>query len=472
MSPLYGVTKYGTPRKWGYGGMPAAVNGQRAIIGGQAPWMGDFAIPWRNACVTVSTVDPVTWEDDTELPALGIGGQRAATLDNWRYQRETLTLVLNDPAAYLPGGAYASLIARHTLLRPTWTVSSPGGTLTFPGCVYNVQSAPPRTDDVLGGQPLTLTAADWLSYKLDLIYSATGYITLPPLAEGAAVAITEQGMTPVGSGNIVDDPEYYTLTIATILASRLWYAGLQGTTFTVDPAWADMTLTTLRIPTAATLASLPGSAVPVAVQQPGQPATLRDVFDFLWLYEPFMLTYQANGVVGLHPGTRRRDSGFVVSRDAAVGGVLALPWETLDRSPRQAAFTGITYSTITNDPTDPEDGSGFAISLDVSPTGEARSTAPNNPYQPPRVKTVTDRSPGLWPATHLNEYARWLLDRELGQADPVSIALESAFPVTELGGEVRIEVPPRASGWWQLVSVNQPFSEAPQSITGEWRADA
>jgi hypothetical protein len=95
-----------------------------------------------------------------------------------------------------------------------------------------------------------------------------------------------------------------------------------------------------------------------------------------------------------------------------------------------------------------------------------------NPYQTTRQEIVTDREPGTWPINHGMAYAGWLLSRELGQADPLSVTVDSAFPVVELGGEVHIYDPPRAAGYWQVVGVQQPFGPEPATWALEWRQDA
>jgi hypothetical protein len=455
MMATYGITKYGFPRKYGPSGMSAAVDAQRAIVGGQAPWMGAFTIPWRNACADVWTVNPATWANVSLLPLVGVGSRRDATLANGRYQQETLTLVLNDPTAYLPGGAYASLVALSALLRVVWTVESPGGTLTVQSGVYSVQSSPSSDDDVLGGSPLTLTAVDWLSVFLRTEAFASGY-GLGQTLQAIVDAALADGCPSIGA----DD------TFATLIAALIFGQGSQG--LNIDPSWT---------PTRTTWFSgadpLSLSLVPFLLTQPGTPATWGDVLDYFWNYEPFRLTYDAAGIPTLRPGLVRRDSGLVLSRDPAVGGVLAVPWETLQRTVRDPSFTAVDYQVVPNTPP-AEGGSGESTSLVWG--GLAYSQSSVNPHREgiTRTQKIRDRTPGASTGafTDLNAYARYLLDVELGQSDVLAISLDSAFPIAELGDELRVCDPEKAiNDWRQMVQLSQPLDVGPSTLTCHWRED-
>jgi len=452
----YGVTQYGWPRHYGYDAMPAAVEDQRAIVGGPAPWMGSVTIPWRTACAAVWTVDPVTWANDTLLPLVGVGGQRAATLEQGRYQRETLTLTLNDPAAYLPGGAYASLIALGALLRVVWTVASPGGSLTVPSAVYSVQSCPSSDDDVRGGGPLTLTAVDHLQAFLRTEAFASGYATYGELSQNVEVALGT-GMPAIGAAN----------TYATLIAGQLWAASPPG--LGIDPSWTPTREAPIGFDDPLFL-----QGIPFLVTQPGTPALWSDVLEYFWPYEPFRLTYDAAGLPMLRPGLARRDSGLVISRDATVGGVLAVPWERLTRTLRDASFTALTYNVIPQTP--PAEG-GTSIGGTFAQGGVAVSTSSVNPHRPGVTKheIINDATPGASTAayTDLNAYARHLLGIELGQSDQIVCEFDSAFPIAELGDEVRVSDEVKGiNAWYQVTAVSQPHSEGPSSLTMVWVQDA
>lgn len=415
--PLYGVTKYGSPRRWGYGGMPAAVNAQRAIIGGQAPWMGaDWTIPWRNACAEVWSVDPETAALTTVLPALGVGSGRAATLVNDRYQEETLTVVLNDPTGYLPGGAYASRVALDAQLRVVWTVESPGGTFTYQSPIYSVQSTPSRDDDVLGGSPLTVTAIDLATRFRRQPASDSGYLAFLP------------GGTPPG-----------------------FPVGWQGT-FLADVMFN-------------------AGAIPLT---PGGTASWQSVLDELWYWAPFRVLFAADGEPYQADGLARLDSGLVLSRDATVGGALAVPWERLTRTVRPAAFTRVEY-TVVSDGVSTEGGGGDPDTVGTLQNRFiVQSTSSVNPHQSPptpHTNRIFDSSRTTMVSGSAGANAIHLLRQELGQADTVQVDVDSAFPCPTLGVEVRLCDLPRVNGWYALVGVSQPFSEAPAVWTMEWRED-
>ena len=59
-----------------------------------------------------------------------------------------------------------------------------------------------------------------------------------------------------------------------------------------------------------------------------------------------------------------------------------------------------------------------------------------------------------------------------GPACEIQIGLDSAFPFTELGSSIRIQYPPQnIDGYFQIMSVNLPFSEQAQQWTLQWVED-
>jgi hypothetical protein len=340
-----------------------------------------------------------------------------------------------------------------------WTVTSPGGSLTVQSGVYSVQSSPSSDDDVLGGSPLTLTAVDWLQTFMRQDAFASGYATGAELQTIVDIALSE-GMDPIGT------EETYATLIAALAgnANTDRYSGL-----TADPSWTPTRVTPFGGDDPLAL-----QGIPFLVTQPGTPATWGDVLDYFWNYEPFRITYGADGGLVLRPGLARRDSGLVISRDAAVGGVLAVPWERLQRAVRDASFTALEYRVIANTP--PAEG-GSGVGTDVEVGGYAVSQSAVNPHRPGITTTqrITDQTPGASTGAHsdLNAYARHLLAIELGESDQVSWEMDSAFPIAELGDEVRICLADKSiDGWWKIVSVAQPHAEGPSTVTCNWVQDA
>jgi hypothetical protein len=478
----------------------------RAVFSGPAPWLGAFTMPWRAATTTVYQVEISDYSNLTALPSVGVGSRREAQLVNRRYQQETLRLVLNDPAGYLPGGPLAGYVALSNALRVVWTVESAGGgPLTWQSPVYVNDSCPSRDDDALGGNPLTHTAVDWLTHVYRAEYSASGYMSWGRLQSDAAFQIG-RGMPPIGGPD----------TVATYIAAQLWDKGALG--LVIDPAWAGVDLRGAPVaPTppadggARDIPELPGGHpglfgdVPVLITNAGQPATWGDLFDYLWNYEPFRITYDSQGRPALRPGLLRRAGPWVVSRDPAVGGLLALPWEQLSRAVRDASFTAVHYQMVANDPTGQDAGAGgggfpelpgsrrmfsgrgienrsdavglpvggFPMTVDYG--GLAVSASSVNPHRPGVTKTqqITDRQPGTSTAPFgtANAYAAYLLATELGAADTLSITADSAVPFYDLGDEVRIADGAIVNGWYRLTGVSQPLDESVGTLSAEWVAD-
>lgn len=474
--PAWGQVRYGSPY-YGPWQMPPGVDEERAVYGGQAPWMPDFTMPWRAAQATIYGVEISDYSLQAALPAIGVGCRREAQLENDRYQSDALTLVLNDPVGYLPGGAYAGGIALSNCLRVVWSVESAGGgPLGWQSPVYRVLRSPSRDDGPLGSGPLTLVVADWLTTIRRGIWDPSGYLQWSSLYHRAQNAIID-GMPPIGSAT----------TVATLTAGLLWNQGALG--LVIDPTWTNVALREAPLPPPPPpeplLRDFPGGGlaggdVPVLITEPGKPATYGDVLDYLWDYEPFRITYDPQGRPALRPGLLRRGGPWVLSRDTSVPGRLALPWESLTRTVADASFTLVHYQVVPNDPTGtPSGASGIGGPSDASDVifiGEAVSNSRVNPHllEFPRTHFITERGPGRSTAAFgsAQAYAAWLLAQALGQADTLSIVVDSAPPYCDLGDELRVCAPPQVDGWYRLTAVSQPLDEGPATLTAQWVQDA
>ena len=202
------------------------------------------------------------------------------------------------------------------------------------------------------------------------------------------------------------------------------------------------------------------------------------VLDFLWPWHPFRLVYDAAGDSVAREGLHiLQASPWILSTDPAVGGTLAIPWERLVRTVSDATFTRVEYHWRFDLPAEE---SGNAVTY-VDWVGVATSQSLVNPHRvtpPPHVSIITDRTPYHAAGTvsppvilGLSVYAQYLLDQELRQRDVVTLEVDSACPVPELGEIVRLCDPPRVDGVYQLVGISQPLDEGPATWTLGWVRD-
>jgi hypothetical protein len=458
--PLWnGAVPWDGSRTWGFADAPPAVVAARTL------W--DPAIGLRQACFQICAVDPVTWSWSAPLPLVIREGQRRSDIQEFRWRREQLTWQVYDPTGrYLPGGDLEDVLQPNRLVALQWIVQGGGVQQMYQGMVYRLVTTPERSLEQTGLAPFTYTAEDWLRRPLEQPAQAPefGLVGLTPLTMAILLKdqMLGQGSPVIGAAD----------TWATVTAAQLWYRS--GGRVRVTGDWDSV-----RHPDVQVLLTGQGTD-PLAVQVGQAQLTWMTLINFLAWLSRTAIGYDPDGYIRLREYGVRYDSGLVMQCEAPTDAVVRVPLEApFVRQVTQPEFAAFELWRQEMVPSPPGMG-GPAQTLRVSFLASAVSTARDNPFIAGFSRTRAEISQGGFASpvgsfTDVNSYTRYaqaVLQAQLAQADQIMARCDNAFPASDyLGDDVLVQLPPVAQGVYRLVSVQQPLTLQPLTMTLQWVED-